>query len=144
MGWVAITTDFTNWELFKDGNVLKVWMYLLTHTNYEDSYTSDGRLIKAGQVVYSTRGIAEKCGMSVQEVKTALKKLVATRSLTQFATHRYTVGTLVNWAKYRPKQENATHEATHSPTTSNKYKQKKKEPKLDFGHRGLVQNYEGT
>ena len=132
-GWIKISRNIVNWDLFKDGNVLKVWIYLLAHTNYEDSQMPDGRTIRTGQVVYSYRGIAKECGMSEREVRTVIKKLVATHSMTHEATHQYSIGTLENWDKYQSNGSKATHKATHEATPSNKYNKKPVDDGFNFG-----------
>ena len=121
--WIKLNRNITQWELFGDGNVLKVWIWLLAHTNYEDSTLPDGTEIKAGQVVYSRRKIAKECRMTEREVRTALAKLEASQSMTHISTHSKTVGTLENWGLYQSGPKKTTHKTTQNATTSKNNKE---------------------
>lgn len=134
--WFRMDRDIVHWEMFNDEDptVLKVWIYLMATSNYEDSVTSDGRKIKKGQTVFSYRSVSKALHISERRVRTAVKKLVATHKMTHEATHGYSIATLENTGFQPSGYSKATHEVTHKTTTSNNNKE---EELYDFG-KGLV------
>lgn len=71
-GWIMLSRKLLSWGWFKDSYTLQVWIFLLLSANYRDS-TFQGIPVKRGQVVTSYPAIAEKCGISVRNARTAIK-----------------------------------------------------------------------
>lgn len=136
-GWVKITRELSEWEHFRDGDALKVWMWLLTHTFHEDCELVDGTKIKAGQVVYSIRSLAKECGMSERKVRTVLAKLEATHEMTHKSTHSKTVGTIEKWASYQGGRKKATHKTTQKTTTKKNIYKEYTDAEIPFGSGGI-------
>lgn len=76
--------------------------------------------LKPGQFFMSTRDLAERTKVSHQTLRTTMKRFEKMGFLTQESTHRGTLITIVNWAKYQGVQDKLTQEATrdqHTPNT---------------------------
>lgn len=76
-GWIKISRDIADWQHYQEPSVVLVFIDLLLHANYEDTWFR-GVKVKRGENVNSIRKMAQRLGMSVNTVQTALRKLVET------------------------------------------------------------------
>ena len=99
-GWIKAHRKLLDWEWFSDSNTLHVFMYLLLMANRETKNWR-GKEILPGQHITSRDAISAKTKLSIQQVRTALKKLKSTNEITIKSTNKYTIVTLVNWGLYQ-------------------------------------------
>lgn len=95
-GFVAVPRGLTDWEWYTDANTARVYLHLLLTANWQDKRWQ-GINVKAGQLVTSQAHLAEQLGLSVQEVRTALKHLILTGWLTVETGSKYSLMTLNNY-----------------------------------------------
>ena len=88
------------WEWFSNPNVLSVFVYLLLQANRKDGKWR-GYDVLCGQHITSNEIISSHTGLSVQMVRTALRKLKSTGEITTEATNKFTLITIVKWAFYQ-------------------------------------------
>ena len=81
-GWIKISRDIADWQHYQEPSVVMVFLDLLLHANYEDSWFR-GIRVKRGENVNSIRTMAQRLGMSTNTVQSALKKLVASGEITR-------------------------------------------------------------
>lgn len=119
-GWIKMHRKITEWELYKDIAAKTLFLHLLLTASYKDTVSPSGFVIHAGYCFTSIRRLAEETGLSVQQVRTALKKLEATHALTQqvtqVATQRMTLIKLEKWAFYQADTDLSTQVLTHLST----------------------------
>jgi len=123
-GWIKMFRKVQEWEFYKDTNVKCVWLHLLINTAYEPTKLNEDFIIYPGYVVTSVRKLAAETGLSIQNVRSALKKLETAHQITQTATHKGTVIRLENWAIYQDGATSSTQEVTHEVTQYKKYNNK--------------------
>jgi hypothetical protein len=99
-GWIKLHRQFLQWEWFSDPNVLSVFVYLLLQANHKDGKWR-GHEVLCGQHITSNEIISLHTGLSVQMVRTALRKLKSTGEITTQATNKFTLVTIVKWAFYQ-------------------------------------------
>ncbi|MDE5671446.1 MAG: conserved phage C-terminal domain-containing protein [Eubacterium sp.] len=99
-GWITIHRKMTDWQWYDDVVVKAVFLDLLLFANHKDNMWHD-KLIKKGSLVTSVNKISERNKLSVQQVKTALKKLEKTGEINKQTTNKYTLVTICNYAKYQ-------------------------------------------
>lgn len=98
--WIMLSRKITEWEWHKDKNVMLLWIHLLAMAEYKDNEVS-GMLVKRGQLYTSLAELSGISGLSLQEVRTSLKKLIATGSLTSESTSGATrQGRIITISKY--------------------------------------------
>ena len=119
-GFVKIHRKITKWEWYEDINCRLVFLHLILKANHE-AKPWRGQIINRGEIVCSMEGLAKEVGISVQNVKTALKKLKKsnqqrTPELTSRSTNKYTILTICNYDSYQSR-DNATS-PTDQPTTN--------------------------
>jgi len=154
--WIKLNRSILEWEWYDDVNVARVFIHLLLTANYEPKKWH-GVQIDRGQRVISISGLAEETGLTVQQTRTALGKLIATGEITKSATSRYTLITVENYSKFqdvpansdKPSDKQHDKQATNKQQTNNnnirnkEYKEYKEEReraahKSAYGRKGKV------
>lgn len=118
-GWICLYKKLINWEWYQDGNTCRLFIHLLLLANYEDKYWQ-GQLIKRGQLVTSLEHLSDDLGLSVQQIRTSIKKLKSTGEITSKATNKYTLVTIERYEDYQSKEEKATSKTTNECQTNDK------------------------
>ena len=73
-------------------------------------------IIKKGQFVTSEKSLCSETGLTRQQLRTAINKLKSTNEITSTSTNKFTLVTVVNWAKYQLEGETATSKSTSTST----------------------------
>lgn len=79
-----------------------------------------GVKIPAGTFVSSLEKMAQGTGLTIQQVRTAIKNLKSTQDITQRTTSRYSIITVNNWKKYQADNTNSNKRITNKQQTNNK------------------------
>ena len=74
LGFVPIWRTLLSWEWYTDLKTFKLFMHLLLRANHETKKWH-GIEIVTGTLISSRENLAKESGLSVQSVRTALKKL---------------------------------------------------------------------
>lgn len=114
-GFVKIHRKLIQWGWYKNDIIKSLFIHILLSANFKDSIWQD-QIIKKGQFITSYTNLASDIGHTVQEVRTALKKLKSTGEITVKSTNKYTIITVVNWEEYQILDECATGESTNTAT----------------------------
>jgi len=73
-GWILLHKKFMDWEWYNDINVKVLFIHCLLKANYTDKKFK-GKIIKRGQFFTSFGNLSKEIGLSVKQVRTAIKKL---------------------------------------------------------------------
>ncbi len=114
-GFVKVYRSLLQWEWYGDVNTCRVFVHLLLTVNYKQARWQ-GVVIKRGQRVISLDNLAKECGLSVQQVRTVLKKLKKTGEIELEPSAQYTMVSVCKYDKYQDIGTQAT-EHQHSPNT---------------------------
>ena len=95
-GYIKIYRSIVDWEWFQDHNTLHLWIYILLRANYEPSRFM-GMKIQRGEMIESLAVMAENTGLTINEVRTALRHLNSTGEITSKGTR---FGTRIKVHKY--------------------------------------------
>lgn len=107
------------WGWYKDSNTKAVFLHLLLTASFKESDFL-GHTIMPGQSVIGLNALSDKLGLSVQQVRTALKKLEKTGEIIKKTTNKFTVVTVANWELYQLDDEIDNKQVTNEQQTSNK------------------------
>lgn len=140
-GWIKLHRSLLNWEWFSDHKTLSVFIYLLLSARHNEG-SWRGINLKVGELVTSRDSISNATGLSVQEVRTAMGKLVSTGEITTAPTNTHTIVTICNYASYQssesdeqPTEQPTTQQTSNQQSTNNQptinHKQELKEPKKE-------------
>lgn len=99
-GFVKVHRSFLDWEWYDDGNCVRVFFHLLLNVNWETKKWR-GKTILPGQIITSMDGLGRKLGLSRSSVVRVFSKLESTGEVTIDANNKWTLVTIVNWAKYQ-------------------------------------------
>ena len=99
-GYLKLFRQIVNWQWYKDAGVFRVFLHCLLRANYV-SKNWRGMNIPTGSFVTSYQNLASEIGMSVQNVRTAVKKLVKTGNLSIDSNNRYTIITVNHYSVYQ-------------------------------------------
>lgn len=129
-GWIKIFRKMTEWEWYKDGNTMRLFLHLLLTANTKEGYWQ-GTQIKRGQVATSLSSLANDLGLSIRNIRTSLAKLKTTRNLTCQATNKLTIITICKFEDYQEvaQTERQANRQTNGHDCDNKQEDKKKEDK---------------
>ena len=116
-GYIALHRKILDWEWWDDANTTRLFLYILLNTNHTAKKWR-GIEIKKGEFLTSRDTLALKTGLSVQNVRTSLKRLKSTNELTIKTTKSYTLIKVVNWVNYQDKRNEVTKKVTKKLTNN--------------------------
>ncbi len=114
-GFVKIFRQLMEWEWYQDVPVKTLFLHCLLEANFKDKKWR-GVELKRGQFLTSNDKLRIKTGLTLQQVRTAIKKLKSTGEITTESTNRNTIITVVNYDFFQDKDEVATSETTDEIT----------------------------
>ena len=119
-GYIKIHRKLIDWGWYSDPTTKVVFLHLLLTANYKESEFK-GQKIAPGQTVVGVKALAEKLGLTVQNVRTALSHLEASGEITRKSTNRFSVVTIANWGKYQLADDELTNnqQSTNNQLTNN-------------------------
>lgn len=154
-GWIHLFRKFINWEWYDCPNVKIVFLHCLLMANHKKGKWQ-GVTIKRGQFVSSYEKIATANGLSVQQVRTSIKKLKMTQEINTQTTNLYTLITVNNYDLYQDTLTNKQQSNNNQITTNKNDKnidsintsyinslsiQKNENPKLKKEEREILKIY---
>ncbi len=96
MGFVKISDELTSWAWINDPKTVYIYVRLLLGAAWAETDFRNIHL-QRGQIAISQRDFAEKCGVTYQELRTILNRLITTQKITQSTTHKISVITLIEY-----------------------------------------------
>lgn len=151
LGFVKLFRKMLNWEWYKDVPVKTLFIHCLIRARHNEKRWR-GLLLKQGQFPTGLTLLAKETGLSYQEIRTALKKLVSTNDITSEATTKGTIITVNNYSTYHDRKDDGNVDinkrSTNEQQTGNKrattiknvknVKKVKKVKKEDIGEEELI------
>ena len=114
-GWIKLHRAMLEWEWYDDLNVSRLFIHCLLKANHKDNKYK-GKLIERGSFITGFDALAKETSLSVQKIRTAIKKLKSTNDLTIKSTPQGTLIQVVNYNKF----QEVTNESTNDQQTNNK------------------------
>lgn len=103
--WIKLYRKFVEWEWYSDVNCKVVFLHLLLTANTR-AKRWQGREVGIGEVITGRNVLADEVGLSVQQVRTALKKLSDSGEIEIENTNRFSHIKIINFSKYQKKEKN--------------------------------------
>lgn len=98
--FIKLDRNIINWGWFKNSKVLSVFIWLLIKANVKQGHFEKD-IIKRGSLVTSNAHIAEGCGLTISNVRTALADMENTGEITRIIRNHYQIITIVNYESYQ-------------------------------------------
>ena len=118
-GWIKIHRKFLDWEWFNKSEAVHLFIYLVMKANHKEG-TWQGIELKAGQFVSSFGKISSDTGISLQTIRTLLKKFEKTNEINIQTTNKYTIITICKYECYQQENEDSNTQLTNKQQTTNK------------------------
>ena len=122
-GWIKLHRALMDWEWYDDIITRGIFIHCLLRANHTD-VNWRGMELKRGQFVTSLKHLADENGVSVQTLRTHLKRLKSTSELTIKSTNKYSIITVCKYASYQSEKSEAnkqTNKQTNKQVTSNQH-----------------------
>jgi predicted transcriptional regulator len=119
-GWIKIHRQIEEWEWYTDANTFRLFFHLLIKANHRDKKWR-GMMLKSGSVLTGRDKLSMETNMSVQNVRTALKKLESTNEITIKTSKQGTIIQIVKYKEYQSQpteQPTANHQTNQQPTNN--------------------------
>jgi len=113
-GWIKLHRKILDWEWFDSDQTFRLFLYILLKANYEDKKWR-GILIKKGSLFTSREKLANALNISIQSIRTSLKRLKSTNEITIKSTKKYTIIFIVNYEKYQLDKEMINQQNNQQP-----------------------------
>jgi DNA-binding transcriptional MerR regulator len=118
-GWIKLHRKFLDWEWFNKSEAVHLFLYMLIKANHKDAKWQ-GNDVKRGQFISSLGNISNATGISVQTIRTILKKLEKTSEIEVKSTSQFTIVTICKYECYQDENEQANKPLTNNQQTTNK------------------------
>lgn len=122
VGFITLHRALLEWEWYKDTNTKSLFIHCLLKANWE-AKKWQGIEIKRGQFVTSISSLSEELGLTTQQVRTAISKLIKTNELTSEATNKHTLLTVVKYDVYQNEQKESNKQHNKPPNKRSTNKQ---------------------
>jgi DNA-binding transcriptional MerR regulator len=119
IGWIKIHRKFLDWEWFNKSEAVHLFLYLVLKANHKDAQWQ-GIDIKKGQFITSFGKISADTGISLQVIRTLLKKFEKTNEINIQTTNKFTIVTLCKYECYQQENELPNTQLTNEQQTTNK------------------------
>ncbi|WP_422383257.1 hypothetical protein [Roseibium album] len=116
--WIKLYDKFTDWEWYSDTPCKVVFLDLLLRANFKPG-KYQGADVPAGSVVTGYGALSERCGLSVQQVRTAFTKLLSTSEITVKKHPKFSIVSITKWKEYQGcnSQPTAEQQSSNSQST---------------------------
>ncbi len=123
-GFIKLHRSLLSWEWYDDINTTRLFIHLILTANYYDKEWH-GIIIKRGQRICPISRLALETRLSVQQIRSAIKRLKSTNEITseliRIESTSCTLFTVFNYNKYQLETEFATSDPTIEQQVSNKW-----------------------
>lgn len=116
--YIKLYRKMTDWEWYDDTNCVRVFLHLLLKANWSES-TYKGYNIPRGSIVTGRKALSDQLGMSEQNIRTTIKKLVKSQSINQQVTSKFSVISVCQYDTYNPDKSDANQQVTAKQPASN-------------------------
>ena len=111
--FIKLSRKILDWEWYQDPCTRSLFIHCLLKANWKDQKWK-GYDCKRGQLITSLPSLAQQTGFTVQQIRTAIKKLKSTGEITDWHDSRVRIITVKNYDKYQSSTDNLTGEQQSS------------------------------
>jgi hypothetical protein len=136
IGWVKLHRQFKDWEWYNKSEMVHLFIHCLIKANFKDG-SFQGIECKKGSFITSLKHLSDETNISIQTIRTCLKKLQLTKEINVKSTNKLTQITICNYDSYQQETDEANKQLTNNQQTTNKqlttieeYKESKEEKEV--------------
>lgn len=117
-GYIKINRGILEWEWYGNINTKVLFLHMLIKANWKEG-KFQGIDIPRGSFVSSYPKLSDDLGLTVNEVRTALKHLISTGEITAKTYPKFTVFTVKNYCSYQDLNSQSTDNITDNSQSIN-------------------------
>ena len=141
-GWIKLYRKLKEWEWYQKSEMVHLFIHLLVSANHRDGHWQ-GIKVSRGQLITGLNSLNSETSISLQSLRTCIKRLKSTGEITVKSTNKYSIVTLCNYDSYNDEineTNNQTNSQNNKQLTVNQHstnnKQEEKEYKNEKNNRG--------
>lgn len=116
LGFIKIYRSMmADWEWWDEINTFRLFMTILISVNWKEKKWK-GYTIPRGSMFTSIASLSEMSGLTIQQTRTSLERLISTNEITSEVTSKGRLITVVNYGFYQDYENEATNEITSERT----------------------------
>lgn len=117
-GYIKLWRSMLDWEHYTDIKTKTLFIHLFLTANFKDVKCM-GQIVPRGSRIIKESRIGEECGLTYQEVRTALKRLIFTGEITKKTTNKFTLVSIENYEEYQSDLSTPNEQLTNKQRTNN-------------------------
>jgi len=133
-GWIKIYRKFSDWEWFNISEMVHLFIYLLINANHQDGEWR-GINIKRGQILTGLNSLNNDTKISIQTLRTCLKRLEKTHEINIQVTNKYSIITICKYDDYQTEKtitnKQSNKQLTFNQQTTNNKQEYKEEKEIN-------------
>lgn len=118
IGWIKLHRSLLEWEWYSDHNTTRVLIHLLVSVNFEDKKWK-GIECKAGSIITSYSKLSTDIGLSIQQVRTILKRLKINNQINIKSTNKFILISLIKWEELQDTNIKSTSKRVDKKQSNN-------------------------
>ena len=99
--WIKLPRTFCDWRWYKDSHMVLLYLHILLHASFSDKEIGEV-VIKRGQMLTSYAQLCNNTGLSLQTVRTCIKKLLKTKQIKVLSCKHHTTISVVAYDSFQP------------------------------------------
>ena len=116
--YIKINRSILSWEWYKDSNTKNLFFHMLLKANWRAAQFR-GIDIKRGSFASSYQSLSSETGLSIQNIRTSIRKLKSTGEITVTNYRKFTVFTVNNYCEYQETNKIPNTELTFNQHSTN-------------------------
>ena len=109
--YIKLDRNIVGWRWFQNPRILSVFIWLLIKANIKEGHFEKD-VVKRGSLITSNAHIAEGCGLTINNVRTALANLEETGEISRTIRNHYQLITINNYESYQSDMRKSAYQPT--------------------------------
>ena len=119
IGWIKLHRQFKDWEWYNKSEMVHLFIHCLIKSNFK-SGNFQGMEVEKGSFITSIKHLSDETNISIQTIRTCLKKLQLTNEINVKSTSKLTKITICKYESYQYENDEANKHLTNNQQTTNK------------------------
>jgi uncharacterized phage protein (TIGR02220 family) len=119
IGWIKLHRQFKDWEWYNKSEMVHLFIHCLIKSNFKEG-NFQGIEVEKGSFITSLKHLSDETNISIQTIRTCLKKLQLTKEIDVKSTNKLTKITICKYDSYQFESDEANKQLTNNQQTTNK------------------------
>ena len=100
IGWIKLHRQFKDWEWYNKSEMVHLFIHCLIKSNFKEG-NFQGIEVEKGSFITSLKHLSDETNISIQKIRTCLKKLQLTKEIDVKSTNKLTKITICKYESYQ-------------------------------------------